>query len=176
MRPACVNLTALLLRLMSTCCKRVGSPMRSVGTPGSISHTSVSSFSCARPATISMTFSSSSLSEKPVRSSSSCEASTLDRSRMSLIRLSRLSPARRKICTYLSCSGDSGVLASRSAMPMIAFIGVRISWLMLARKSDLVRLALSAAALACLSSSSTVLRSVTSRAAANTPCNLRSRS
>ena len=92
------------------------------------------------------------------------------------MRFSRLSPARRKICTYLSCSGVSEVFASRSAMPMIAFIGVRISWLMLARKSDLVRLALSAAALACFSSTSTRLRSVTSRAAANTPCSVRSRS
>jgi hypothetical protein len=110
------------------------------------------------------------MSEKPVRSSSSCEASTFERSRMSLMRLSRLSPARRKICTYLSCSADSGVLASRSAMPMIAFIGVRISWLMLARKSDLVRLALSATPWPACSSASTRLRSVTSRAAANTPC------
>src|ERR1700676_134032 len=41
---------------------------------------------------------------------------------------------------------------------------------MLARKSDLVRLALSAAALACCSSASTRLRSVTSRAAAEAPC------
>src|ERR1700730_6974695 len=73
---------------------------------------------------------------------------------MSLMRFSRLSPARRKIWTYLSCSGERGVFASRSAMPMIAFIGVRISWLMLARKSDLVRLALSAAAFACFSSCS----------------------
>ena len=61
-------------------------------------------------------------------------------------------------------------------MPMIAFMGVRISWLMLARKSDLVRLALSAAALACWSSASTRLRSVTSRAAAKTPWRVRLRS
>ena len=51
----------------------------------------------------------------------------------------------------------------------MAFMGVRISWLMLARKSDLVRLALSAAAFASCNSISTRLRSVTSRAAANTP-------
>ena len=61
-------------------------------------------------------------------------------------------------------------------MPMIAFIGVRISWLMLARKSDLVWLAVSAMALACCSSASTRLRSVTSRAAAKTPCSVRPRS
>src|SRR5688572_6987134 len=105
-------------------------------------------------ATISATFPRRSVSENRVCSSSSCEASTLDRSRMSLTRCSRLSPARRKICTYLSCSAEREVFASRSAMPMIAFIGVRISWLMLARKSDLVWLALSAAALACCNSAS----------------------
>ena len=43
-------------------------------------------------------------------------------------------------------------------------------------KSDLVWLAVSAMALACCSSASTRLRSVTSRAAAKTPCNVRSRS
>jgi len=37
-------------------------------------------------------------------------------------------------------------------MPMMAFIGVRISWLMRARKSDFARLALSAADLALSSS------------------------
>src|ERR1019366_1304526 len=46
---------------------------------------------------------------------------------------------------------------------------------MLARKSDLVRLALSATALACFSSASTSLRSVISRAAAKTPCSERAR-
>jgi hypothetical protein len=34
-------------------------------------------------------------------------------------------------------------------MPITAFMGVRISWLMLARKIDFVRLAASAAARAC---------------------------
>ena len=104
--PDSVNLIALPSRLSSTCRSRVGSPTRSVGTSGAISQTSARPFSWARTATISVTFSRRSLSENPVRSSSSCEASTLERSRMSLIRFSRLSPARRKICTYLSCSGD----------------------------------------------------------------------
>ena len=54
---------------------------------------------------------------------------------MSSIRDSRVSPARRKMPTYSCCSAVSGVSASRSAMPRMAFIGVRISWLMLARKA-----------------------------------------
>jgi len=47
-----------------------------------------------------------------------------------------VSPLRRKMC----------------AMPMMAFIGVRISWLMLARKALLARLAVSAASFAFASS------------------------
>ena len=47
-------------------------------------------------------------------------------------------------------------------MPMMPFIGVRISWLMLARNSLLARLACSAASFAFCSSSSARLRSVIS--------------
>ncbi len=43
-----------------------------------------------------------------------------------------------------SCSSSSPVSSSMSAMPMMPFIGVRISWLIVARNSDLVRLAASA--------------------------------
>ncbi len=39
-------------------------------------------------------------------------------------------------------------------MPMTVFMGVRISWLMMARKSDLARSAASAASLACCSACS----------------------
>ena len=44
-------------------------------------------------------------------------------------------------------------------MPRMAFMGVRISWLTLARNSSLARLAASAASFACRSSSSSRLRS-----------------
>ena len=44
-------------------------------------------------------------------------------------------------------------------MPMMAFIGVRISWLMLARKSLLAWVAASAAARACFNSLSARFRS-----------------
>ena len=42
------------------------------------------------------------------------------------------------------CSTDSGVRSSTSIMPRTPFIGVRISWLTVARKVDLAWLALSA--------------------------------
>jgi hypothetical protein len=46
------------------------------------------------------------------------------------------------------CSLSSGVSSSRSVMPMTPFSGVRISWLMVDRKSPLRRVASSAAFLA----------------------------
>ena len=46
------------------------------------------------------------------------------------------------------CSGLGPVSRAASVMPRIAFIGVRISWLTLARNSDLARLAASASSLA----------------------------
>ena len=63
-----------------------------------------------------------------------------------------------------SCRWSSPRLVSRtsSVRPRMAFIGVRISWLTLARNSSLAWLALSAAAFAILSSASRRLCSVTS--------------
>ena len=58
-------------------------------------------------------------------------------------------------CTIVRCSrwvGVRSVSSTSSVMPMTAFIGVRISWLMFARKLLLARLAASAASLACSSS------------------------
>ena len=78
------------------------------------------------------------------------------------------------------CGGVSRVCSASAVMPITAFIGVRISWLMLARNSPLASVAASARRRA-TSSSATVcasraaasafcsaawLRSVTSRAAA----------
>jgi hypothetical protein len=77
-------------------------------------------------ATISVTFLQS-FNENPVRSSSSCEASTLERSRMSLMRLQQVVAGAAKDLHILVLLRARGVFASRSAMPMIAFIGVRIS-------------------------------------------------
>jgi len=47
-------------------------------------------------------------------------------------------------------------------MPMMAFMGVRISWLTLARNSSFARFAASAASLACRNSTSCCLRSMPS--------------
>ena len=119
------------------------------------------------------------------RDSASLPDSICARSRISLISSSRYHPAWRiwsMLAVWEGVGGGESELMSW-AKPRIALSGERSSWLMLDRKSDFARLAFSAAALALSSSMlfscsvrSKRLRSVTSRAAANTPCSFRSRS
>ena len=97
-----------------------------------------------------------------MRSRLSLPASIFEKSRMSLINASRDSPDLRTMVRYSRCSSVSGVSSASSVMPMMAFIGVRISWLMFARKPLLARLAASAASLAFCNSSSERFRSVMS--------------
>ena len=72
------------------------------------------------------------------------------RSRIWLISSSRYHPALVISCILISCVAvGGGVLASSNCeKPRMALSGVRSSWLMLERKSDLARLAFSAAHLA----------------------------
>jgi hypothetical protein len=65
---------------------------------------------------------------------------------MSLIRESRCLPEDRMSCSYSACFSFTSPnirSASTSEKPRIAFSGVRSSWDMLARNSDLWRLAAS---------------------------------
>ena len=76
---------------------------------------------------------------------SSPPASILEKSRMSLMTPAGTPPTRdlgelRAARSSASCSSSSSV------MPITPFIGVRISWLMVARKSDLARCPLGAVA------------------------------
>ncbi len=63
---------------------------------------------------------------------------------MSLMITSRASPLARTVSTNSRCSPASSVSSSRPVIPITAFIGVRISWLMVARKADLAAVAASA--------------------------------
>ena len=68
-------------------------------------------------------------------------------------------------CTMFRCSRCSGVRSESSTspvMPMIAFIGVRISWDMFARNALLAWLAASACSLAAFRFASSFLRRVMS--------------
>ena len=75
---------------------------------------------------------------------------------------SRLSAADFTVFSHCRGSSASGVSRISSVMPRIAFIGVRISWLTLAKKASLARLPASASSLARSKSSSSCLRSVMS--------------
>ncbi len=66
-------------------------------------------------------------------------------------------------------AAKSSVAMARCAMPRMAFIGVRISWLMLARNSDLVRAAASASAWARRSSLTAARSTVMSSSMTTTP-------
>ena len=74
----------------------------------------------------------------------SLPASPFEKSRMSLITESSSCAERFTVSASLRWRGASGVSSSRSVIPITPFIGVRISWLMLARNCDFERLASSA--------------------------------
>ena len=102
----------------------------------------------ALPANTSITFSTHWRKSKSCCSISILPDSIFEKSKISLITPSKASPLVLIICTYSSCSGLKGVSASNDAMPITPFIGVRISWLMVARNTLLAAFACSASFLA----------------------------
>ena len=79
--------------------------------------------------------------EKGIASSSSLRDSIFEKSRMSLRIASSDSADDLTVVRQSRCSAVSSLSSASSVMPMMPFIGVRISWLMLARNSLLARLA-----------------------------------
>ena len=146
--PSFVNLMALPARLIRIWRKRVGSPRRTSGTSPCKAQVTSNFFCWARTARGSNALSMQSSREKGTLSRSSRPASIFEKSRMSLMIPSKDSADDRTISRYSRCSGLSSVSSASSVMPRIPFMGVRISWLMLARNSLLARLAASAACLA----------------------------
>jgi len=67
------------------------------------------------------------------RSSWTSLASSFEKSRMSLMMTSSASPLVRTVSANSRCRTSSSVSRSRPVIPMTAFIGVRISWLIVAR-------------------------------------------
>ena len=67
---------------------------------------------------------------------------------MSLMIPSSASPERLMVCTKRRWRASSDVLSTSSVIPSTPFIGVRISWLIVARNSLFARLAASAWSLA----------------------------
>ncbi len=157
--PCSVNLRALLTRLVSTWRRRVGSPVTITSRSATaLRHKPLRS---AMGASISSTASTHSTRLKSRASNSTAPASNLEKSRISLMIASNVSPLPRMVFTKSACSGVRGESRRRSAIPTTAFIGVRISWLMLAKK---VLLSLAAASAICRASSKTRFCSASSAA------------
>ena len=93
-----------------------------------------------------------SLKSKISFSSSSFPASIFEKSRMSLMTVKRLSPLLRMISMNSRCSVLSGVSSRSEVIPITPFIGVRISWLMVARNWLFARLASTASLVAIFAS------------------------
>ena len=65
----------------------------------------------------------------------------------------RLSPLLRTTSSSSRCSSSRTVSSTSPVIPITAFIGVRISWLIIARNEDFARVASRAASRACAISS-----------------------
>jgi len=91
-----------------------------------------------------------------------------EKSRISFIMERRDSPLFLMVIRYSLCSGLRSVPKIRLVIPMTTFMGVLISWLILARNSDLAFAAASASSLALLRSSSIRFLAVISRAVPTT--------
>ena len=138
--------------------------------------TSSRSASFALTASISAIFSMVFSRSKSISSNSIRPASIFERSRISL-----RSPSKESADVFTNsrssrCSLVKSVASTSSVIPMMPFIGVRISWLMFARNSLFALLAASAASFAAWRVFSARILSVTSRMIPRNPLGLPSKS
>ena len=95
-------------------------------------------FSCICTMTVSMRY----LMENGFFSKLTWSERILEKSRTSFMRVCRTLAESVMCLISPSCCSLVSVWERRSSMPRIACIGVLISWLMIARKSDFIRFAL----------------------------------
>ncbi|MNF95151.1 hypothetical protein D3C84_778910 [compost metagenome] len=147
--PSWVNLMALLNRLDSTCLKRVESINTSQSLCRSRSTRHARCFWRARPSKTRHTDSTSVRRLARSGVSDKCPDSMRAMSRMSPINASNCCPAvDATSIAARSATPSCACFCASSSIPIRAFIGVRISWLMVAKNVVLARLASSAASLA----------------------------
>ena len=148
-----VNLSALLVRFISTCRSRPGSPCKRTGTASSTKPTSSTPRRLASSDSVSSTASMTRRTSKSISSRSSLPASIFEKSRTSFSTAIRLAAHARARSRKSRRSSASVVSSASSVIPKMPFIGVRISWLIVARNSDFASDASSARRLARSSSS-----------------------
>ena len=132
---------------------RSGSPRSGLGSAGSISRISCKPFSDMRSAISVATLSEDAGKVRSRRFQRQAPGLDLEMSRMSLMTLSRCC-ANPDLAEALVLVPGRRSRMRRGESPRIAFIGVRISWLMFARNALLAWLASSAARLASASAAS----------------------
>ena len=133
--PASVNLMAFESRLSRIWRTRAGSPTTSAGTLASTCAVRSTPVRAAPGATRVSASATSTLSENGSSSRSIWPASAFDRSRRSFRSAISASAERRIVRTHSCCASSRSVSPSSSAIPTTPVSGVRISWLMHARKS-----------------------------------------
>ena len=150
--PADVNLTALPTRLRRTWARRRPSPWRAPGTSGATVSVRRRPLAAARSAIIERRCSMTSPEGEVAGLQGQLAGLDLGQVEDVVDDLQQVLRRSRRSCPGARPGARSaGSVRSRWVRPMIAFIGVRISWLMLARKVLLARFAASAASLACAS-------------------------
>ena len=138
--PLSVNLSALESRFFRIWPRRCPSVFRCEGTSSPMPNESASPFCFACGSSVLTSPSTAAASGMFSRCTSTLPASIFERSRMSLMSVSRSLPAPEIVCAYLTCSSlrlPCGLSASSLARMSVELSGVRSSWLMLARNSVL---------------------------------------
>ena len=146
--PSAVNLTALAARLTRTSSRWRRPPLTPWGRSSSTSVRKVSPLDRAWATTIDAASATASRRAKGTFSAGIRPTSRREKSRMVLMWASRARPAVETVRFISVWSASRRVSPSRSDMPMMAFSGVRSSWLTEAMNRLLARLAASASAFA----------------------------
>ena len=142
--PSAVNFTALEPRLSSTCWILTASPMQRRRDVGMDVDKQLDALAVRGRREDASDVVDDAGTLRAVSSMSSLPASILEKSRMSLMMTSRFSADTLTPEASSRWSVSRAVSSSSSVSPITPFIGVRISWLIVERKSDLAFDAISA--------------------------------
>ena len=142
--PRSVNLIALPTRLSSTCFRRWASPITQLATSCSTSNRSRRPLFSALARNSAATDAARLCSDIGAMFRTSLPASIFEWSSTSLRMFISDSPDDAAVFTRRRWFASSCEWRSRSSAPSTPFIGVRISWLIVARNCDLATLAASA--------------------------------
>ena len=147
-----LNLMAFPTRLYSTCRTRMASQATRAGSSGAMNSARSTSLATATGVSVAHTSSTRGRRSWSPTSKVRWPASILDTSRMSSMTARSPFPDCWMVRTASRSRSGRSAAARISAMPMTPLSGVRISWLIMARKVDLARLAASASSTARASS------------------------